>query len=267
MNKRLHGMVVFAVVGETGSFAAAARTLGKAPSVVSMQVRELEREFEARLLHRTTRRLALTEAGARYLPLCQEVLAILREAEALRNTMRTRVEGRLRLTVPSALLDVLVSPTLQVLLERHPKIAVELQSSDAHEELDRGEVDVAIRVGQLTQLGHRVRRLGELREVRVRRGDSPDRAIILPWQDQAPLAAEGVLCATSVAGARSLVAHGLGWATLPEPAVRELLNSPGVQQEGEGQPSPVYVVHAFEAQPPPQVRAFISAVITKAGLL
>lgn len=267
MNKRLHHMAVFAVVSEAGSFAAAARVLGRSPSVVSTQIRELERSFDARLLHRTTRSLALTEAGARYLPHCQTVLAALREAEALHEQLRTRVEGRLRLTAPSALIDLLVAPTLQTLLDAHPGIEVELRDSDAREALDGGEVDVAIRVGALTRLGHRARRLGELRDLRVRTPGSPDRAIVLPWQDPNPLAEAGVLRVHTVAAARSLVARGLGWSVLPEPAVRELLDAGCVEREGQGRPAPIYAVHAFESRPPPQVRAFIDAALASAAHL
>ena len=267
MNKRLHHMAVFAVVSEAGSFAAAARSLGRSPSVVSTQIRELERSFDARLLHRTTRSLALTEAGARYLPHCQAVLAALREAEALNDELRTRVEGRLRITAPSALIDLLLAPTLQALLELHPDIEVELRDSDTREALDSGAIDVAIRVGALTRLGHRARRLGELRELRVRRPGAPDRAILLPWQDQSPLAAAGILRVHTVAAARSLVARGLGWSVLPEPALRELLDAGFVEREGQGRPAPIYAVHAFESRPPPQVRAFIDAALICAARL
>lgn len=261
-------MAIFALVVEEGSFAGAARVLERSPSVVSTHLRALEQSFEARLLHRTTRRLALTDAGERYLPHCQAVLGALRRANTLTEVMRSTIEGRLRVTAPSALLGVLIVPVLQVMLENHPGVDIELVDSDAREDLEAGEVDVAIRVGRLTELEHRVRRLGQLRDVRVRQVNSPDRAIVLPWQkEHGQVASAGSLQVSSVVAARALVAQGLGWATLPEPAVREYLAEGRMEVASEGDPVPVYAVHALGTTPPRQVLAFIDVAVATAVCL
>lgn len=264
MNQRLHQMAVFALVLEEGSFAAAARRLERSPSVVSVHVRELERTLGLRLLHRTTRRLALTEAGERHLPHCQAILDALRHSDALASKMRERVEGRLRVTVPGALLESLVAPTLAALLDAHPDVEVALLESDHRARLEDGEVDVAIRVGRLSELEHRARRLGSLRDLRVARPDSPDRAIRLPWQRQTPATAHAPLEVSSVRAALALVERGLGWAVLPEPALVHA-KSLGLRVEPSGRPEPIYAVHALGSQPPPAVRAFIDCAVEVAA--
>ena len=77
----LRGMVVFATVVARGSMAAAAEALGMSPSAVSQQIRKLEAQAQVSLLHRTTRRLTLTEAGEAFYRSCAQMLAIAEEAE------------------------------------------------------------------------------------------------------------------------------------------------------------------------------------------
>lgn len=266
MKKRIHRLAIFALVVEEGSFAAAARRLGRAPSAVSAHIAALEEAIGARLLHRTTRRLALTEVGERYLAHAQTILDGLRAADRLTADLGDAVRGPLRVSAPTALVEVLVVPAMQRLLATHPDVEVTLSATDARVDLRGGEVDVAVRVGHLTGLDDRARRLGALHDVRVRRADGVDRAIVLPWQSTRSGAA-GRARASTVMAARAMVRSGLGWAELPETVVRADLAAGRLEAIGEARAVPVYATHAFGHQPPATVRAFIAAAVEAAAPL
>ncbi|TWI56760.1 LysR family transcriptional regulator [Pseudomonas duriflava] len=93
----LHNMRVFACVAESGSFTGAAHVLGTTTAHVSRAVASLEAHLRTRLLHRTTRRIALTEAGQRYLLRCEQILAYVEEAEAEASDAHARPAGKLRI--------------------------------------------------------------------------------------------------------------------------------------------------------------------------
>lgn len=146
----LRAMRTFATVAECGGFAAAARALDLAPSVVTRLVAELEQRLGARLLTRTTRRVALTPIGQRYLV---RVLAILRdidEAEAVVKQGQQSLEGCVRLTAPPLFASRQLLPLLARLHMRHPGISVQLAAggpvatvSEAH------DISIVVRAGAL----------------------------------------------------------------------------------------------------------------------
>jgi DNA-binding transcriptional LysR family regulator len=244
MNQELHSLAVFAVVIERGSFAAAARVLERAPSAVSTHISRLEEWFGAKLLHRTTRNLALTDAGERLLPEAQAILAAHRRADALRRTLDEAVGGPLRITAPTALLQDWVMPAVVRVVAEHPNVDVSVLASDRRDDLKGGDVDVALRVGRLSQLGLMARRVGTLREGRVERDGAPDRWIRLPWQVER--AAESTMSVDSVIAARAAVDAGLGWALLPT-------------EDGEVE-TPIYAAHGFGSRLPAQVSVLIEAL-------
>lgn len=244
MNQELHSLAVFAVVIERGSFAAAARVLDRAPSAVSTHISRLEEWFGAKLLHRTTRNLALTDVGEHLLPEAQAILAAYHRADALRRTLEEAVAGPLRITAPTALLADWVMPAVAAVVAEHPKVEVSVQASDRRDDLKGGEVDVALRVGRLSQLGLMARRIGTLREGRVGGEGAPDRWIRLPWQ--ATQTAGSTMSVDSVIAARAAVDAGLGWALLPT-------------ADGDVE-TPIYAVHGFGSQLPAQAAALIEAL-------
>lgn len=128
------------------SISAAARALEVDPSSVSRTLATVEAELGLRLFHRTTRRLAVTEAGEAYLrrvaPLVDEIDAAREEAAGA----RTAPQGRLRLTASVAFSAKVLVPVLQDFQDRYPKITVELQSSDANLDLLQNGIDLAIRL-------------------------------------------------------------------------------------------------------------------------
>lgn len=124
---RLTSMRVFAKVVERGSLAAAARELDLSPAVVTRLLADLEAHLNARLLNRTTRRLALTEVGEAYLERVKQILAEIDEAEALANASVREPRGELRLLMPAPFAAHQFAKHLPRFLARYPKVTVDLE--------------------------------------------------------------------------------------------------------------------------------------------
>jgi len=124
---RLLSMRVFERVVAEGSFAAAARALDLSPPVVTRLVADLEDHLGTRLLQRSTRRLALTEAGQTYLNRVRNILQDIDEAHAVTRQHTTGLEGLLRLHAPPVLASHVVAPLLAEFRRRYPDIRVDLQ--------------------------------------------------------------------------------------------------------------------------------------------
>jgi DNA-binding transcriptional LysR family regulator len=123
---QLRAMRTFAEVAGRGGFAAAARALGIAPSVVTRLVAELEAALGARLLHRSTRQVALTPVGQRYLPRVQAILREVDDAAALAAHGQQALQGRVRLVAPALFAALQLMPRLGRLRAMHPQIVVDL---------------------------------------------------------------------------------------------------------------------------------------------
>jgi DNA-binding transcriptional LysR family regulator len=124
---RLTSMRVFAKVVERGSLASAARDLDLSPAVVTRLLADLEAHLNARLLNRTTRRLALTEVGEAYLERVKQILAEIDEAEALANASVREPRGELRLLMPAPFAAHQFAKHLPRFLARYPKVTVDLE--------------------------------------------------------------------------------------------------------------------------------------------
>lgn len=152
----------FLDVVRRGSFAAAARERGVDPSVLSRAVAGLEATLGVRLLHRTTRRLTLTEAGAAYAarvePLVQELVAAALQA----GDATQRPAGTLRVASPVSFALLNVVPLIPALAERYPDLAIDLRLTDAPLDPISEGLDVAIRLGPLADSGLIARRLAPM---------------------------------------------------------------------------------------------------------
>ncbi len=135
----------FCRVVETGGFAAAARDLDWAPSVVTKTVQSLESWTGSRLLARTTRRMQLTEAGERFYAYCRRVLDDTDTTLAALRSAQGGLAGRLVVAVPVSLTLAFLKDTLQAFGAAHPGIELELRLSDRPVDLVRDGVDVALR--------------------------------------------------------------------------------------------------------------------------
>ena len=157
----LRRMAVFAAVVEQGSLSAAARALGSSTSAISQQLRRLEREGGVTLLHRTTRRLALTEAGERFHAECAALVAAAQRARAQLALSRDAPVGELRLAATVGFARH-VAPALGGLLAAHPALTLRLLVDDARIDLVRARIDLAIRFGSLPDSSWVARRLGAM---------------------------------------------------------------------------------------------------------
>lgn len=160
MTDRLFALRVFLRTARTGSFSRAGRELGLSQSSVSRIVADLERSLGAALLARTTRAVSLTDTGADYLARIEPVLDALEEADhAARGTGPLR--GTLRIALSSSFGLREVVPRLREFLERHGELRIDLAVSDAHQDLVADGVDVAFRLGALTDSTEIARKLGQ----------------------------------------------------------------------------------------------------------
>lgn len=167
MLDRIDAMTAFVAAGEAQSLTAAARKLGLSPSVMSRQISGLEARLGARLFHRTTRSLRLTDAGSRYLERARRILADLEEAELAVQNERAEPRGQLSVTAPLIFGRLHVAPLLARFAARHPQVTVELSLSDRFVNLVEEGHDLAIRIGHLPDSQLIARRFGETRRAVV----------------------------------------------------------------------------------------------------
>ena len=163
MSRDLQDTLVFVKVVEMGSFTAAARTLRLSKTSVSRKVLELEERLGAQLLHRTTRKLGLTEAGHIYFKHCQRIARELDEAESAVGQLQGGPRGWLRATATHAVGNIWIAPLLSEFNARYPEVRVELLLSNDNLDIIAGEIDVALRVGTLADSNLVARRLSSLR--------------------------------------------------------------------------------------------------------
>jgi DNA-binding transcriptional LysR family regulator len=163
MNRDLNDTLVFLKVVEAGSFIAAARALRLPKTTVSRKVQNLELRLGAQLLHRTTRKLGLTEAGYVYYENCQRIARELEEAESAVAQLQGGPRGWLRITAPYSLGIERIAPLLREFRSRHPELKVEMLLSNESLDLIDRELDVALRIGDLPDSGLIARPLARLR--------------------------------------------------------------------------------------------------------
>ncbi|MES2674093.1 MAG: LysR family transcriptional regulator [Pseudomonadota bacterium] len=151
----LNRLVVFVAVVETGSITAAATRLGLAKTMVSTHIQKLEAEIGSHLLVRTTRRLHLTEAGSLFYESCQKILLDTEHAIAQASSNTRQLRGKLRISTPIDYGASVIAPLAAELVKQHPELRIEILSSDERTDMVSGGIDVAIRIGRLTDSSHR----------------------------------------------------------------------------------------------------------------
>jgi DNA-binding transcriptional LysR family regulator len=164
---RLDAMQAFVAVADLEGFAPAARKLGLSPSAVTRLIAALEERLGARLLQRTTRKVALTDVGARYLERVRGILADVEEAEGAAEGERTRPGGRLVVSAPVGFGRLHVSPVMSTYLKRYPEVSGDLRLSDRMINLVEEGVDLAVRIGHLADSTLVARHVGEMRRIVV----------------------------------------------------------------------------------------------------
>ncbi|WP_164523708.1 LysR family transcriptional regulator [Sphingomonas koreensis] len=142
-------MVIFTRVAETGSFTAAARAMGIPLATISKRVAELEEHLGVRLIARTTRRSALTEPGKRFLIHGRLIVDALQRAADEAAHALAEPSGRLRLTMPSVLVEAGFGTVVARFVAANPKLRCEIDVSDRYVDLVAEGYDLAVRVGRL----------------------------------------------------------------------------------------------------------------------
>jgi DNA-binding transcriptional LysR family regulator len=150
MLDRVTGMQVFARVAALGSLSAAARALGISQTMATKHLGALEGRLGVKLLHRTTRRLTLTEPGRRYLEAVERILGDLEEADAVASADRVEPRGTLRLNVPLSFGVREIAPAIPDFVQLHPSVRIDLGLNDRIVDLVEEGWDLAIRIGGLS---------------------------------------------------------------------------------------------------------------------
>jgi len=145
MNNDLNQIQIFSQVAQYLSFTKAANALNIEKSTVSNKINQLESHLGIRLFERTTRSVRMTEAGKLYLQHCQQALMALQAGEALMSELNQEVVGKLRVSIPNNLADVIMDSVVEPFLRQNPKASLELMQTDNEVNLHEHNVDIAIR--------------------------------------------------------------------------------------------------------------------------
>lgn len=162
---KIYAMKLFVRVAERESFSRAAEDVGLPKDSVSRQIQALENQLGTRLLHRTTRRVQLTQDGMAYYERAKDLLSNLDELEGLFQSDPASISGKIRIDIPPGLTNSLIMPRLPTFLHHYPGIALELCSSDRQVDLLREDFDCVVRTEPLHAPGILTRPLGKLTRV------------------------------------------------------------------------------------------------------
>lgn len=168
---RFEAMALFVETVECGSMSAAGRKRGMPLATLSRKLAELEEHLGVRLLTRSTRRLELTDAGSGFLIACRRILDEVNEAERQASGEYLKPRGTLFLTAPLSFGRRHILPLAGDFLAAHPEVSVRISLSDQHLDLIGEHVDLAFRMGALSDSQLIARRIGDMRWVVVA---SPD---------------------------------------------------------------------------------------------
>jgi len=285
------GMRILVRVVYSGSFSAAARHLGVAPSSVSRQINELEEDLGAILFARTTRKLNLTEAGQLYYERATSIINDVDEAKLALSQLGSP-SGILRVTVPSGIGRELVVSAVPAFLDEYPAIKIVLSMTDQLVDIVDAGIDVAIRVGRQQDSSFKARKIGESKRVVCASPEYLKNAGIprtpadleqhncVTWRDHpghntwafrgpdgiSKVRVSGSFFAKSADALVAATVAGLGLSLLPDWNMGIELRQKqlcAVLTDYEASPaaSPVYAVHAHQRYVPPKIRAFIDFLV------
>jgi DNA-binding transcriptional LysR family regulator len=154
-------LAFFCVLGRKGNLSSAARELGLTPSAVSKRLAQLERRLGVRLMHRTTRRVTLTDEGELYYAAVSRILNDIEDLERIVASSAAAPRGLLRILATFTFGRLQIAPLVSDFVKRYPEVRVQLQLTDAPIELSGGDYDVGIRFGEVPDarlVAHRIAR-------------------------------------------------------------------------------------------------------------
>jgi len=158
---RLTGLSVFVTAVEQGSLAAAARRLGMTPAMAGKHIASMEASLGVRLLYRTTRKLHLTAVGEDYLQRARQILDALDEADGTARELQTEPRGILRIAAPTTFGTLHLGPPIADFLKSYPSVRIEMSLSDRFVDLVAEGIDLAIRIGTLSDSSLIARRFAQ----------------------------------------------------------------------------------------------------------
>jgi DNA-binding transcriptional LysR family regulator len=162
---RMAAIEAFVKVSETKSFTEAAARLGQSKSAMSRHISALEAELGARLFHRSTRTLALTEAGQSYYERMARILSDIAEADRAVTQLQAAPRGRLRVNAPMSFGFLHLAGILPDFMERYPEVSIDLVMNDRFVDLVDEGFDVALRIGGMADSSLIAKKLGPVRRV------------------------------------------------------------------------------------------------------
>jgi len=284
----LDGIEAFLSVARHRSFRKAAAELGVTPSAMSQAVRALEARVGTVLFMRTTRSVGLTEAGERFLSRAKPAFEELVAASEVARDLGQRPAGLLRLTVPPAVVPILLEPLLASFCQAYPDVEVELAASPELLDLAAGGFDAGIRLGQFVAMDMvavrltpsfplaivgspeylrrkgRPERIDDLRQhacIRIRRSNGA----IAPWSfvdDNKPIeaAVSGSLIVHDFSAMLGAAIEGAGLAQVPEPITAGPVQAGKlvrVREPFEPMAPGMFLYYPGRHQVTPKLRAFI----------
>jgi len=287
----LNRLAYFAAVVETGSFTRAAERLKVTKAVVSSQITQLELEIQATLLIRSTRKVSATEAGEIFYARCATILSEAEAAFQELSQLTAVPTGTLRLTAPNDYGTAIVTPVVAAFRRQYPFCKVDFHLGESRSDLMTGELDLAIRVGWLTDSALQARKIGGFRQMLVGGSDYLSRSpeISHPedlqaidfvsnammtepdiWRfanaegDNVTVQMQNTLSIDSTPALLEAVKAGAGLAVLPDYLVQDQLQTGNLQIVLPGwslRDGGIYTVYPPSRFRPAKVTAFVSMLM------
>jgi LysR family transcriptional regulator for bpeEF and oprC len=291
---KLDVMQLFVRVAETGSFSKAAAAAGIGQPSASKQIAALEERLGARLLHRTSRGLSVTEAGQTYYESAVRLLGEIEAAESQIGRGQTTPSGLVRVALSAGFGRMYIVPQLPKFFARYPDVSIDLDISERHVNLIEDGIDVAIRIGFLSDSSLMARRIGNMEAVTIAAPSYIDqfgeprtpgdlerhrcvplmfRGAIRPWEFNGPAGTttihpKGMIRSNDAEHLRAAVLAGLGIGHNPSWLFADDLASGAVRQILKGYASNPYPIHAVYPSgriTPTRVKVFVDFVASIFG--
>lgn len=290
----MNAAIVFVRVAQAGSFRGASKSLGMPKTSVSRKVAELEARLGVQLLRRTTRQVALTDAGLAYVDAAQSAIAHLEAAEEAASRQQREPHGRVRVTAPSPLGHAALATHLAEFLRLHPKVEVQLHLTYRPVDLFSERFDIALRYGALPDSSLVAVPLGAAEQrivaspAYLRAHEKPETLADLAdhecllfgvenpslratWtlvhgKRKTDVAVRGRFATDDLLALRAAVLAGLGLARLPTPLIAADLEGGALVSVLDGYtsvPTPLHLVHAGGRLLPARTRALIDFLVER----
>jgi DNA-binding transcriptional LysR family regulator len=287
---RIESLAAFVEVAEHASFAEAARRLNRSPPAVTRAVAELEARLGVQLLTRTTRAVAVTEVGQLFLAGAKRVLADLDEIEQAAAGRGHAAVGELRVTAPIVFGRLHLLPLVNEFLRRYASVSVRLFLTDRPTDMVEEGLDVALRIGALTDLSAIATRVGSVRRIVVaappylethRAPETPDdlaahdivsyegvfdsvRWMFRTGPDHRNVAVTPRLIVNTAEAAIDAAVSGLGVTRVLSYQAQSAIADGSLVpllRDFEGKPLPVHVLYPAGLHPAPKLRAFLDFAV------